>query len=361
MLYYYPATALDQNWLNPKIIEVLLCGMDAIDAGGDPADWPDCIPVGRREVLRPRYGFRDKLSDIWQSYRGLTDEQKQDARAAIGHQTNLPDVLFNDGPCTRISDLPAAFVKASRDLFEYMFGQLTTLKVGGECIRDAQYRAIYTEISERICPFCGLNYFRAPGAPRTALDHFMPISLYPFVGSDLRNLAPACDECNSSFKGTSDVLWADTGARRRCSDPYGGPVYRVDLSGSPLFSGNEVRGTRLPLWQIELVDGPPEQADAWNTIFKIKERYIRDVLDADFISWMEHFARWFDRESGRGKSADEVAAELPRYINNVVQDGLADRAFLKAEAFRLVLAGCNDPDDGEDVRAWLWGFVEYAV
>jgi len=135
----------------------------------------------------------------------------------------------------------------------------------------------------------------------------------------------------------------------------------VDLSESPLFSGNEVRGTRLPQWQIELVDGPPEQAEAWNTIFKIKERYSRDVLDADFISWIEHFARWFVREFGRGRSAEDVAAELPRYIDNVVQDGLADRAFLKAEAFRLILAGCNDPDDGEDVRAWLWGFVEYAV
>jgi len=153
----------------------------------------------------------------------------------------------------------------------------------------------------------------------------------------------------------------NTGVRRRCSDPYGGPVYRVDLSESPLFSGNEVRGTRLPQWQIELVDGPPEQAEAWNTIFKIKERYSRDVLDADFISWIEHFARWFVREFGRGRSAEDVAAELPRYIDNVVQDGLADRAFLKAEAFRLILAGCNDPDDGEDVRAWLWGFVEYAV
>jgi len=60
MLYYYPATSLDQNWLNPTIIEVLLCGMDAIDAGGDPADWPDCIPVGRRETLPAMYSGRKR-------------------------------------------------------------------------------------------------------------------------------------------------------------------------------------------------------------------------------------------------------------------------------------------------------------
>jgi hypothetical protein len=95
--------------------------------------------------------------------------------------------------------------------------------------------------------------------------------------------------------------------------------------------------------------------------FKIKERYSRDILDADFISWIRHFALWFVGEFGRGRNDDDVAAELPRYIDNVIQDGLADRAFLKAEAFRLILAGCNDPDDGEDVRAWLWGFVEHAV
>jgi hypothetical protein len=146
--------------------------------------------------------------------------------------------------------------------------------------------------------------------------------------------------------------------RQRCSDPYGGPIYQVDLFERKMFAGN---GVGLPLWQINLVDGPPEQAEAWDAIFRIKEPYGQDALDADFISWVNHFSLWFVREFSRDSTADEVSATLPRYIENVIQDGILDRAFFKVEAFHVIDAGCNDPDDGEDVRAWLWDFVEYAT
>ena len=171
----------------------------------------------------------------------------------------------------------------------------------------------------------------------------MPIALYPFVGADLRNLPPACDECNSRFKGGSDVLFDGGGQRRRCSDPYAGPTYQVCLSASELFAGNEVDGFKLPRWEIEFAGGPPEQAETWNAIYRIKERYGRDVLDAEFRSWIAHFAEWFVCEFGRGKSPDEVAAELPRYIGGVIQDRLTDKAFLKAEVFRLIQASCTSP------------------
>ena len=238
---------------------------------------------------------------------------------------------------------------------------LATLKLNGRCIRDIQFSSIFQELGARLCPYCGLNYFRAPGAPRHALDHFMPISRYPFVGADLRNLPPVCDECNSHFKGDFDVLFDVGGRRRRCSDPYAGPTYQVRLAASDLFAGKEVNGFRLPRWEIELFGGPPEQAEAWDAIYRIKERYSRDVLDEDFLSWIEHFANWFVRQIGPGKSPDEVAAELPRYVDGVIQDRLADRAFLKAEVFRLIEASCACPLQGDDVRQWLWGFVTYAV
>jgi hypothetical protein len=110
---------------------------------------------------------------------------------------------------------PGGFVNATDNLFTYMFRHLSTLKIEGECIRDIQYKAIYSAAVDRIFPYCGLNYFCAPGAPRMALDHFLPISLYLFVGADLRNLAPTCDECNSRFKRRKDVIWAAMGIRLR--------------------------------------------------------------------------------------------------------------------------------------------------
>ncbi len=335
--------------------------MAAIDAGGTPTVWPNCVPEAQRAKLNSRSGFRTRLVALWRAYRGLTLAEKSLIQDAIDQQTKLPAVLANDRPCSGLDDLPAGIRGAISDLFGYMFDQLAAIKEGSKCIRDIQFSSIYQELGARLCPYCGLNYFRAPGAPRHALDHFMPISRYPFVGSDLRNLPPVCDECNSRFKRNCDVLFDNRRQRRRCSYSYAGPTYHVQLSASVLFAGNEVNGFRLPQWKIKLAGGPPEQAETWDAIYRVRERYSRDVLDADFLSWIEQFADWFVRLIGRGRNSDEVAAELPRYIDGVIQDRFADRAFLKAEAFRLIHAGCECPARGDEVRKWLWAFVENAV
>jgi hypothetical protein len=105
----------------------------------------------------------------------------------------------------------------------------------------------------------------------------------------------------------------------------------------------------------------PEEAETWDAIYRIKERYIRDVLDEDFLSWIGQFASWFVYEFGPGKNPDEVATQLPRYIESVIQERIEDRTFLKAEAFRLIHAGCQCPAQGDKVRKWLWAFVKYAL
>ena len=132
------------------------------------------------------------------------------------------------------------------------------------------------------------------------------------------------------------------------------------LEGSELFKGNELGGYVLPLWKINIVGQESDRAETWDAVYQIKTRYTRDILDADFLSWISHYSGWFIREKGRGHSGAAVAAELPRYIEGVVQDGYADRAFLKAEAFRLLDRASRDPQIGENVRQWLWDFVEYA-
>ena len=185
----------------------------------------------------------------------------------------------------------------------------------------------------------------------------MPISKYPFVSADFRNLPPTCHSCNSLYKLSKDILRDEDGVRRLCSDPYEGPVYRLSLDGSVFGEGNERRGFTLPKWQIHF-DGPSaQQAETWDAVYEIKSRLI-SALDVDFLSWIDHFALWFIREIGSGKSSDEVADTLPRYIANVLQEKFKERAFLRAEVFRFMHSSCKDPKTGKDIREWLWSFVK---
>lgn len=359
MLFSYPMEALGHNWLNALAVSLILAGMDAIDNDAEPTAWPECLPEDRRNVLAQRSGLRTKLATLLQRYSQLPEAERPGVRAAIVRQTSLPNVFNDNFPCPTVDSLPQTIREPASALAAYLFGQLSTIKEGDGFLRDNQYSAIYaTDI--RLCPFCGLNYFRAPGAPRHALDHLLPISKYPFAAADLRNLPPACDECNSTYKRAIDVLIGNDGLRRRCCDPYFGPTYRITLDGSEFFNGNEIGGYSLPRWNINIVGQEPDRADTWDAVYQIRTRYTRDILDADFLSWVGHYSTWFVRENGRDHNAAAVAAEIPRYIEGVIQDGYADRAFLKAEAFRLLDRSSKDPQIGEDVRQWLWGFVEYA-
>lgn len=360
MLFTFPPEALSGNWLNRTVIEVMSAGMDAVDAGQAPSAWPECLPADKRDVLRMRKGLRPKLTAFWDDYSTLSPADRICLREAVVNQTNLP-IVFSDVNllCHCVDDIPAAMQNSVKKLSEYLFGQLGEIKENGKALRDIQFETCQDH-GVRICPYCGLDYFQPVGTRRNALDHLMPISKYPFASADFRNLPPTCHACNSLYKLDQDILIDDAGARRPCSDPYAGPVYRVNLSGSAFGEGNEVKGYILPRWQIGF-DGPAaQQAETWNTVYDIRSRYSSN-LDADFLSWVKHFASWFTKEIGCGKTPQEVSEELPRYIDNVIQEQFDDRAFLKAEAFRFLNQSCTDPTTGNEIKEWLWSFVEYAV
>lgn len=361
MLFTYSPRALNENWLNSTIVQMLVEGMRAMLDGRSYPAWPENIPVVRRPVLRRRSGIRERLQKFWEAYALLETEVKEGLIETLGQQASLPSVLFDDSACSSIEGFPKNIRLATVDLFRFLFEeQLTSIKVGEVSLRDMHYFAIYADVPKRICPFCGLGHFRAPGAPRHALDHYMPITKYPFVGADLRNLPPMCTECNSDFKKNIDILRDEQGSRLRCVDPYNGPVYTISLAASVPFSGEVKEGIHLPTWDIQFVGPLQERAENWDRIFKLRERYKRDVLNAEFRSWLEHFAFWYVGGNHGLLTGDDIAASLSEYIETVIQEGIADKAFLKAEAFRMLRNECADPVRGSDMKAFLEVLVMYA-
>lgn len=358
MLYSYSTYGLENNWLNQVIVGILNAGMQAIIDGQDAAQWPDCLPDESKAALSTRTGIRDRLSTFWQAFAAADPIARGQLQLALNRQTDLPGVLSDGISCPQIGTFPKAIRDAVSDLFSFLFDLLKELKAGELCIRDAQYKAIYQQLEAKFCPFCGLGYFRAPGAPRHDLDHYMSISKYPFSGADLRNLIPMCSECNSSFKGSADILFDQHGNRRRCSDPYGGPNYQVSLADSHPSGGSLIEGISYPKWQINFLGGPSGEAETWDDVFKIRERYQRDILDADFLSWLDHFAGWYVNTDAPDLEEDAIAASIPIYIDAYIGTGLRDRAFLKREVFKMLAHECNDAERGADIKSLLKSVVE---
>jgi hypothetical protein len=144
MLFSFPHQALASNWLNEKVIEILVLGLDAIDAGGQPVAWPNCLPGDRREVLRRRRGLKPKLDAIWQEYSDLDGAGRQAVRHAVSRQTELPAVFSDALPCLKLSQLPESIRQSaevvSRKLWKFPGGALRACE--GWCSQAARSRCI---------------------------------------------------------------------------------------------------------------------------------------------------------------------------------------------------------------------------
>lgn len=352
MLYSYAAEACENNWLHETLVTILVDGMDRIDAGQQVTAWPECIPEQQRAALSAKTGLRDRCATFFAAFEGLAPEGRAATKTAVGMQNAIPALYDGHTACFRLTDLPNAIHGPATDLFRFAFRLLTS--VG---LRDEHYKKVYNSLKHRVCPFCGVERLDAPLAPREDLDHYLPIAIYPFAGSNLRNLAPMGGRCNSSFKHTADVIFDDAGVRRRCSDPYGGPSFQISLKASRPFEGQMVNLIKCPEWIIEIEGDDVDAATTWDNVFSIRERYISSHLNPEFRDWISHFARWCVRSETAVTNNAEVVAALSKYVEITIQEGLADSAFLKRAVFIMLRDHCADGEISERLTEWLIDLV----
>lgn len=236
---------------------------------------------------------------------------------------------------------PKTIQKPVTDLFTYAFEILTDLG-----IRDKHYKAIYDAASYHICPFCGYEYFDAPGARREALDHYLSKEKYAFAAANLRNLVPMGNKCNSRYKLAQDILRKEDGTRRKSFDPYNHRTLTVSLDNSQPFAGTTGKtGERLPKWEIDFGSNSEEVA-TWDDVFHIRERYKRDVLDEAFHNWLNGFRSWCRHpRKTLPKSDKELVDAIEDYVLYYESLGFDDRAFLKAAVFRMLHKHCKNGDE----------------
>ncbi|QSQ27601.1 hypothetical protein JY651_22980 [Pyxidicoccus parkwayensis] len=332
MLFGYPIAATQNNWLHDCLCEAVRTIHASVDAKKRYPGWPSVLPKVYRETLKSRTGLRDRLKSYHSAVRRLTKAERDVVLDALESENRIGDLLSGACECARNDGLPQDIQEPVAELFEFAFGLLTDLAV-----RDQQYAAIYAASSDHVCPFCGTEYFDAPGAVREGLDHYLARSRYPFAAANLRNLVPMGYKCNSNYKLASDLLRRGDGSRRVAFDPYNHTRISVSLDDSEPFDGTT---EHTPNWMIRF-DPETPAAHTWDEVFSVRERYRRDHLDPSFRSWLDQFAKIARRTGVRGDSDAELIAVL-KWLEDLYGDsGLQDRAFLKAAAFRMLRRHCE--------------------
>ena len=337
MLYGYPVAAVADNWVHESLCFAISSIHESLDAGESVPNWPNMLPDAYRARLESRTGLRDRLRKYAASVEALDWVERARVLRALSEQNEIALLVSCLSDCDRLDDLAEPIRQAALDLFGFAFRLLTGLG-----IRDSQYTCIYENAQYRLCPFCGCEYFDAPGAPREALDHYLSYGRYPFAAVNLRNLVPMGNKCNSRYKLSQDILQADDGVRRRSFYPYGEiPEISMSLDDSIPFAG---RDGELPRWEIRF-DNELEEIDTWLTVFSIRERYTRDVLDEGFKSWLREFSFWcrsFPLPDTENETLIEAVSRYEGYLSAL---GLNDRAFLKSAVFRMLHKRCRDGNE----------------
>ena len=122
------------------------------------------------------------------------------------------------------------------------------------------------------CPFCGIGDIKGGNhSKREAYDHYLPKALYPFNSINFHNLAPACHECNSTYKLSKDPI--QSGAlRRKAFNPFASVDHVIQLQITLQHANIDA----LEPADIIIQFGPDtleEELETWKDLYGIEERY----------------------------------------------------------------------------------------
>jgi hypothetical protein len=338
VLFGYPIEATSENWLHESLVHMIATTHRNIDEGLQPMSWVKIIPAQHLEKLRRRR----KLCALLDGYRIQASTLSQDERSMVyrtlQEQNNLVDLLAGRSECKEYSDLPDVVQQPIKDLFEQAFSLLTDLGV-----RDRQYEIIHSQLRVKICPFCGCEFFDAPGAKREALDHYLAESKYPFAAANLNNLVPMGGKCNSRYKLAKNILYSANGDGRRAAFfPYNSPGLQVSLDRT--CANSDDHNQVFSEWDIMFAQACAE-VETWDAVFAIRERYQRDILNVEFNDWLYEFASWASVDMVSVGTNQELLQSITRYAQYLSDCGFRDRAFLKAAVFNLIYKLCAEGNE----------------
>lgn len=225
--------------------------------------------------------FYKEIKDIYALFEPLTPTEIDQFKQWYTANNDIERVCNND-PNIQLAryadiakfhnDLADTLATFFKGLYSPSLLKLATLRDKIGDIDDHYKIAFLTGNTTGKCPFCGLTDMKgADHEFREAYDHYLPKALYPFNSINLHNLAPACHECNSTYKNIKDPLLKDT-VRRKAFYPYALSTQTIEVKVDLIQSDI----AQLSSADINLTFGPAavnEQIETWKDVYGIEERY----------------------------------------------------------------------------------------
>jgi len=283
--------------------------------------------------------FYKNITAIYELFAPLTPEQINQLKQWYRANNEIEKVCANDPAVqiARYNDISAIHPDLSEQLASFFQGlysqQLLDLAAMREKIGqiDEHYQAFMQVNTTGKCPFCGLSDIKGVHhTKREAYDHYLPKVLYPFNSINFRNLAPACHECNSTYKLGKDPAQNPAG-RRKAFYPYATNGHSIAIT----IDLDQPDIDELCPADIQLSFGPSavhEEIETWKEVYRIDERYkAKCCSESDGKYWLTQV---IDEWTEDGRNPTDYLNTLERLS---ARNPFADSNFLK----KAFLEGCQ--------------------
>jgi len=343
MFQPYPIAATANNWLHEAVLEIIKVIHTRLDNSEKivttkekQKHWKALLPEHIDTRLKRWSGVRDRVLDYARYLKrpNISQAQRADILQAIINQNNVVGLLNGTSAISLIEhDFPLVH-EAAKALFLFCYE-----KLGDAGIREAQYQIIYDSLQSKDCPFCGFGDMMNIAEMSQDQDHYLVKSVYAFSAANIRNLVPMCIKCNRGHKKTKNVILNDAGERVTSFDPYTCNSTDICIEQSQIA---EDAARINPSWQINFVPATPE-AENWDRIFNIKERFSRDIFDECFAGWFQGFMNKCKRKRLEGfypvtMTDGDVRGVLEEHRNSLMDDLGVGKDKFKPHFFNMLLS-----------------------
>lgn len=218
--------------------------------------------------------FGTLLKDLRVEYLKLSKEKKKKFRKIFTNNYQVERVLKKEIKAYTYLELGMLcgeeMKKSVKNLSSYMYEKLKeSAKFRDEYIEPLEY---YNELKKSgvlkgICPFCGEKIFEDGSTDkRETYDHYIPKAKYPFIALHYYNLIPMCHGCNSSYKGTKNIL-----DYIKIFDPFGNDLGRNELVIKKILILN---GGKSSVKKLKIKNNLKKSNEiyTWDKIFRVKQR-----------------------------------------------------------------------------------------
>ncbi|MEH6543586.1 MAG: hypothetical protein V7721_06545 [Porticoccaceae bacterium] len=256
--------------------------------------------------------FNSKIESIYQHFLGFNDAQIEQLKEWYKANNNIEQLCDNNPAVVPVTyQQLELFNKPLSDeiksFFKKLYGDdILALKAVRDKIGkiDDHYDQFMHTNTKGKCPFCGLSDVKGVHhSKREAYDHYLPKGIYPFNSINFYNLAPMCNECNSSYKLAKDPLNDGIGDRRRSFYVYSNiiniPYVAITLASNDI---NNLTPTDINLSMTSATH--QEHVDTWMDVYGLDERYkAKCISETDGKYW---YTQILEEAGNYGKTPKEA-------------------------------------------------------